>query len=214
MRERTTAGLAGLAGLALVGLALTSVAGCKLTPRSAGAPVLKLKAAPLFELEDEGGAPVSLDAKLPHGPVVLYFYRGFWCRYCVRQLEELAGRYGEFERQDAEVIGISVDSHEISRELKQKLKIPFPLLEDPKARLADQYGVAMHDTELAIPAAFVVGVDGMIHWEFVGERPPDLPTIDSLLAVLAELADERAEAVAADDRGDENFPGLRPFDRR
>ncbi len=60
-------------------LLVAASAGCKLESRGPGAPVLKeQRAAPMFVLEDERGESVALDARLPHGPVVLYFYRGFW----------------------------------------------------------------------------------------------------------------------------------------
>ena len=106
------------------------------------------------------------------------------------------------------MIGVSVDRHATSRDLKDRLEIPFPLLEDPDARLAALYGVAMHDDALAIPAAFIIGTDGAIRWEFIGERPPDLPTIDALLTELTELAP--SPGVAPPPEG--SFPELRPLE--
>ncbi len=106
------------------------------------------------------------------------------------------------------MLGVSVDPHAKSRDLKDRLKIPFPLLEDPDARLAELYGVAMHDDALAIPAAFIIGTDGAIRWEFIGDSPPDLPTIDSLLTELTALAP--TPGAASSPAG--SFPALRPLE--
>jgi thiol-disulfide isomerase/thioredoxin len=37
---------------------------------------------------DGDGRPVTLEGELAEGPVVLIFYRGGWCGYCVGQLKE------------------------------------------------------------------------------------------------------------------------------
>ena len=70
---------ANTAVMALCVALLGSGVGCKLESRGPGAPVLQeQRAAPMFALEDERGETIALNTRLPHGPVVLYFYRGFW----------------------------------------------------------------------------------------------------------------------------------------
>ena len=39
--------------------------------------------APLFELPDADGKLVTLESRLTNGSVVLTFYRGGWCPYCI-----------------------------------------------------------------------------------------------------------------------------------
>jgi peroxiredoxin len=50
--------------------------------------------APLFTLADAGGREVALERLLAAGPVVLHFFRGAWCGYGARSLDEFseAGR--------------------------------------------------------------------------------------------------------------------------
>ena len=55
--------------------------------------------APAFVLTDTRGAEFILTDHLLNGPVVLVFYRGRWCPYCIAQLEELERARPEFEKQ-------------------------------------------------------------------------------------------------------------------
>ncbi len=71
-RARVAALLAALVSVAPV------TTGCRLKPQGPGAPAVQRDLAPLFALEDEQGQMVSLGALLSRGPVVVYFYRGFW----------------------------------------------------------------------------------------------------------------------------------------
>ena len=71
-RARVTALLFALVSVA------PATAGCRLKPQGPGAPAVQQDLAPLFSLEDEQGQAVSLGELLTRGPVVVYFYRGFW----------------------------------------------------------------------------------------------------------------------------------------
>lgn len=83
-----------------------------------------------------------------------------------------------------QVVGISVDIPSASRNLKKKLELPYPLLRDPEARVADAYGVAMKDMPLAIPAVFLVDPSGAILWKHVGETVPDRPEVEQILEAI------------------------------
>ncbi len=71
-RARVAALLAALVSVAPV------TTGCRLKAQGPGAPAVQRDLAPLFTLEDEQGDAVNLGALLSRGPVVVYFYRGFW----------------------------------------------------------------------------------------------------------------------------------------
>src|SRR5512140_4045093 len=53
--------------------------------------------APNFELPDGHGRAFILAERLAQGPVVVVFYRGRWCPYCIAQLEELEKVRKDFE---------------------------------------------------------------------------------------------------------------------
>lgn len=65
----------------------------------------------------------------------------------------------------------------------------------------------MKDDSLAIPAAFVIDSSGALRWEFVGDKPPDLPTIEHLLRVLHDMKRTSDQTSA---EGASSVPTLRP----
>jgi alkyl hydroperoxide reductase subunit AhpC len=66
-------------------------------------------------------------------------------------------------------------------------KIKFPLLRDPDLRVADAYGVAMQNREIAIPSTFIVDREGNIHWKTVGETQMDRADFDEVLELIDGL---------------------------
>jgi len=98
--------------------------------------------------------------------LVLVFYPGDFTFICPTELEELGGLYGEFQRQEAEVIGVSTDSvyvhkawHDTSPTIKQ---LPFPLLADPGGALAQKLGVYLHREGVALRGSFIFDPDGKL----------------------------------------------------
>lgn len=65
-------------------LAMAAASGVAASALRAGAR------APLFMLEDAGGRQVALERLLEAGPVVLNFFRGVWCGYGARSLDEFS----------------------------------------------------------------------------------------------------------------------------
>lgn len=86
----------------------------------------------------------------------------------------------------ANVVGISADSRDESRELAGRLELPFPLLSDPQRQVIASYGVADRNSEIAVPAVFVISREKQILWRYIGENPPDIPTLDQVVAVLEQ----------------------------
>ncbi len=96
--------------------------------------------APAFTLNDKYGDPVSLTDFLGK-KVVLYFYPKDNTPGCTRQACAFAQSYGEFERNDVVVIGISKDSVASHLKFAKKYELPFVLLSDPELQAIEAYGV-------------------------------------------------------------------------
>jgi len=101
--------------------------------------------APAFTLPDLNGEQVSLGT-LPTGPVVL----NFWftqCGPCRREIPELSSF--QDAHPEVPVVGISVDQ-KMSRETlamhSERLGVRYAVLHDPKARVAEAYGVSVFPT--------------------------------------------------------------------
>ncbi len=96
--------------------------------------------APDFTLYDKDDQPVSLSDFLGK-KVVLYFYPRDNTPGCTRQACAFAGLYGEFQRKNVEVIGISKDSIASHVKFAEKHNLPFVLLSDPDLTAIQAYGV-------------------------------------------------------------------------
>lgn len=96
--------------------------------------------APAFTLADKGGNMVSL-SDFSGKKVVLYFYPKDNTPGCTRQACAFASAYGEFERKNAVVIGISKDSTSSHFKFAEKYNLPFVLLSDPELQTIQAYGV-------------------------------------------------------------------------
>ena len=83
--------------------------------------------APAVMLADKDGKMVSLSDFLGK-KVVLYFYPKDNTPGCTRQACAFAAAYGEFEKKNAVVIGISKDSVSSHEKFAEKYNLPFILL--------------------------------------------------------------------------------------
>ena len=96
--------------------------------------------APDFTLSDKDGRAVSL-SDFAGKKVVLYFYPKDNTPGCTRQACTFAGAYGEFQKRDVVVIGISRDSVASHVKFAEKYSLPFILLSDPDLEAIKAYGV-------------------------------------------------------------------------
>ncbi len=101
------------------------------------------EAAPDFALGDAAtGQRVRLGDVLALGPVVLKFFRGRWCPYCVTELERWREMYPELRRRGVMLLAISPQTQRQNDFAVQQHGLPFPVLSDPGAEVARRYGLA------------------------------------------------------------------------
>jgi peroxiredoxin len=99
--------------------------------------------APDFTLTDAlTRKPVSSADLLSLGPVVVNFFRGRWCPYCVTELESWRDLAAEVRRRGALLVAISPQTVRHNDFMLQQHVIPFPLLSDPGATVAERFGIA------------------------------------------------------------------------
>ena len=65
-----------------------------------------------------------------------------------------------FAGKHAQVLGVSMDDLDTQKRFAESLKLPFPLLADPKGEAADAYGVK--NGAYANRATFVIGPEGKV----------------------------------------------------
>ena len=98
--------------------------------------------APDFRLQDAlTGKQVNLGDVLGLGPVVLNFFRGRWCPYCVTELERWRDLHTGLRRRGAFLLAISPQTHRQNTFAVEQHALPFPVLSDPGAAVATRYGL-------------------------------------------------------------------------
>ena len=141
--------------------------------------------APEFELRDSANRLVRSRDLLAVGPLVIKFFRGRWCSYCVTELETWRDLYGQLRERGALLVAISPETQRQSDFAVQQHGLPFPLLHDPGAALAEKFGLVYTVPEyhqhylksilvnlpflngeaswrLPLPATYVIGRDGRV----------------------------------------------------
>jgi peroxiredoxin len=98
--------------------------------------------APEFTLNDAGCKPVRSVDLLALGPLVIKFFRGRWCPYCMTELEAWRELYGRLRECGALLVAISPQVERQSDFMIGQHMLPFPVLSDPGCRVAEQFGLA------------------------------------------------------------------------
>ncbi len=120
-------------------------------------------AAPDFELLDEEGKPTRLSSFRGRN-VVLVFFPAAFSPICTRELKQIASRDAEFQREQAAVIGVSVDNKWSLKAFKRDEGLTATLLSDfhPKGNVSQKYGVFMGETGYAKRGTFVIDKEGIL----------------------------------------------------
>jgi peroxiredoxin len=171
--------------------------------------------APTFLLPDADGNPISSEALLKKGPLVITFYRGVWCPYCNMDLQAIQAALAELQAAGGQVVAMSPQLAPNSRRSQRDNKLTFPILIDKGAEVANAFGIRVvlpgylqdlyrsFKTDLAVingdpswsvpmPARYIIDRAGMIAYAEVNPdytRRPDptelLPTLNRLRQTYA-----------------------------
>ncbi len=97
--------------------------------------------APDFALPDFSGKLVRSSDLLALGPLIVNFFRGRWCPYCVTELEAWRDLYPALRERGALVVAVSPQTQRQSDFTASQHAIPFPLLTDAGCAVAEQFGL-------------------------------------------------------------------------
>src|SRR5881396_3544005 len=68
--------------------------------------------APDFKSKDQNGNEIVLKDLRKKGPVVLVFYRGYWCPYCNKELQKLEDSLQQITEKGAQLIAVTPERQE------------------------------------------------------------------------------------------------------
>ena len=129
--------------------------------------------APSFALQDAiTKKTVRSEDLLAVAPVIVKFFRGRWCPYCMTELEAWQQLYPEVRARGALLIAISPQLIRQNDFTVQHHNLTYPVLTDPSAALASQFGVAYsvpdhirtHYRSILINIPFIHGDQGEHTW--------------------------------------------------
>lgn len=166
--------------------------------------------APDVTLGTAQGEEVALSDVYGKGPVVLAFYRGGWCPFCVGELEGWQSRLGDLEALGGVLVAITPESPEQADQTAAEHDLSFAVLSDVHGQAAQAfdlgfeldaetqkkyrgYGIdlsqtnARHNWELVIPATYVIDEKGVIRYAYVNEDYKKRADPDEVLAAVRSL---------------------------
>lgn len=143
--------------------------------------------APEFSLHATPDQLVSL-SDFRGRPVILAFYPADWSPVCGDQMALYNEVLTEFQRFDAELLGISVDGAWCHIAFSHDRRLRFPLLSDfePKGGVARRFGVYREPDGTTERALFVIDAAGVIRWSHVSPIGIN-PGADGILRALESL---------------------------
>jgi len=165
-------------------------------------------AAPEFELADQNGKPVRSAELLSHGRLVISFFRGRWCPFCVGQMEAMNVIATQIHDAKAAFVAISPQTAHQAFLMADQHELRFPLLSDTGNAVARAFGLTYRvpdeqqqlyrrtfvnlpfvngdpSWELPIPATYVVTPDRTISWASIDPDYTHRPEPTEILRRLA-----------------------------
>jgi len=146
--------------------------------------------APDFTLPVSKDITISL-SDFKGSPLILAFYPADWTPVCGNQMSLYNELLSEFQKHNAKILGISVDSSFCHTAFAESKNLHFPLLADfePKGEFAKEYGVYDDTLGMCERALFVIDKNGIIAWSYLSPRLEN-PGADGILEALEKLSIE------------------------
>jgi peroxiredoxin len=147
--------------------------------------------APDFTLRTTPNQSISLN-QYRGNPVILVFYPADFSPVCGDEMTLFNELLPEFQRLNAEVIGISVDGVWCHLAFSKEKNLKIPLLTDfePKGEVAKKYGVYRQKDGIAERALFLLDKDGIIRYSYVSPIGVN-PGADGILKALESISTGR-----------------------
>ena len=164
--------------------------------------------APDFSLVAPNNQKIELYKLLETKPVILSFFRGSWCPFCVKELEHFNKNLKLIlDTQDVHFIAISPQKPDISAKLIQEHNINLTILSDTGNQIAKQYGLVFtlpenvrnlyknlganlpdfngdDSYQLPIPATYIIGQDKKVIFSYINVNYMERADTSELIKVL------------------------------
>ena len=160
--------------------------------------------APDFTAFDQNGNEINLKELTKKGPVVLVFYRGYWCPFCNKALKRLEDSLQLITEKGATVIAVSPEINSNIDSTVKKTGAEFSILHDKDMKIMKGYNVAFQIPEntvtryrnsgldftklngengnnLPVPAVYIINKQRDIVWRYFETDYKKRPSIQSII---------------------------------
>ena len=103
--------------------------------------------APDFTGTSSNGETFILSKALRHNAVALVFYRGYWCGYCSRALEEYSDALEQLAEDGIEVVAVTPETYTYIEHTVDEADVRFTVLSDPDGEIMRAYDVDFRVTD-------------------------------------------------------------------
>jgi peroxiredoxin len=145
---------------------------------------------PSFILPDAEGRLVASDVLLAQGPLVVNFFRGNWCPFCLKMLKALEGSLPKIEAAGGQLVALTPDTGRHLTDTKRVQRLSYEILSDVDGAVGLLFGVLFrapaayrevlagygidlaerHGNEggfIPLPATFVIDRGGIVRYAYV-----------------------------------------------
>ena len=123
--------------------------------------------------------------------IVLFFYPEDFTFICPTEVMGFSKMAREFRSEEAEILGVSVDSLETHRAWIEELgAVNYPLLSDAKKEVSRAYGVLDESQGVSLRATFIINPKGEVSYLVVSHMNVGR-SVEETLRVLKALRTER-----------------------
>lgn len=159
-------------------------------------------AAPTFSATTHNGNKFDLTSTAK--PIVLVFYRGYWCPFCNKELSALNDSLSLLQEKGATVIAVTPEKYESVNKTIDKTKASFTIISDTSNTILKMYGVNFmvddktvekyknygidftavngnSENTLPVPAVFIIDKDGKFKYIWFDKDYRKRPSIKELL---------------------------------
>jgi len=164
--------------------------------------------APEFTAKDNSGKTLDLNTLLKsHKAVVLFFYRGQWCPYCNKHIQQLQDSLQLLTAKGVYVVGVTPETGENINKTIDKTHASFSIIQDKGYKIMKaydvnytvddvlnaklkSYGVDLEknngntDHVLPVPATYVIDRSGKIIFVHFDKDYTKRASVSSILAAL------------------------------
>lgn len=144
--------------------------------------------APDFTLLNQDKKEVKLSDFAEKKNVVLMWYPLDWSPTCTNEHACFVNDMKKFEKLDAQVVGLSVDSVWSHKAWAEKMGICYPLLADfqPRGAVAEKFGVYLPEKGITGRAIAIIDRNGKLAW-FKNYEILQVPDVNEVAQALQKV---------------------------